>query len=176
VSIIFARVRKGVDPGDVAGRIEDAYVAVDAVARKDIGKSILMTLGDLNRVFIVTVSLAAVLSVFLVWAVFSAIANERSWEIDNARLSPGGHISTIFYGVCRLLGDRCHRVAAERRFHLLAKLYFAEECSVDLHNIERTIISIGKFLAGAGICVVGALGSGTGWKRWRLFWQYGRNK
>jgi putative ABC transport system permease protein len=123
-----------------------------------------MTLGDLNRVFIVTVSLAAVLSVFLVWAVFSAIANERSWEIGIMRAlgARGGHISTIFFTEVLFIGaiGSVIGVAAGTAVSIfLAKNFILlKNVSVDLHILERTLISLVSFLAGAGICVVGALG------------------
>ena len=164
VSIIFARVKKGVDPGAVAGRIEDSFVAVDAVARKDIGKSILLTLRDLNRVFMVTVSLAAILSVFLVWAVFSAIANERSWEIGIMRAlgAREGHISSIFFTEVVFIGaiGSVMGVAAGTAVSVLLGKSFIllKNVSVDLHVLERILIALASFSAGTGVCVVGALG------------------
>lgn len=164
VSIIFARVKKGVDPAAVAGRIEDAFVEVDAVARKDIGKSILLTLRDLNRVFIVTVSLAAVLSVFLVWAVFSAIANERSWEIGIMRAlgARGRHISSMFFAEVLFIGaigSVIGVVAGTAVSVFFAKNFILlRNVSVDLHVLERILISLASFAAGTGLCAVGALG------------------
>ncbi|MFZ2196603.1 MAG: FtsX-like permease family protein, partial [Thermodesulfovibrionales bacterium] len=84
-SVIFAKVKKGTDPYLVAGRIEDSIIEVDVMARKDIGKNLIEALRDINRIFSVTVLLVSILSAFLTWSVFSAIANERSREVGIMR-------------------------------------------------------------------------------------------
>jgi len=164
VSIIFARVKRGEDPSEVAGRIEDSFIEVDAVARKDIGRGILATLRDLNRVFIVTVSLAGVLSIFLVWAVFSAIANERSWEIGIMRAigAREGHVSRLFLAEVLFIGviGSAAGVALGTMVSVfLAKNFMMlKNVQADLGIIERILIASASFAAGTGICVMGALG------------------
>jgi putative ABC transport system permease protein len=164
VSIIFARVNKGVDPSAVAGIIEDSFIEVDAVARKDIGRGILTTLKDLNRIFMVTVALAAVLSIFLVWAIFSAIAGERSWEIGIMRAlgARERHISRIFLsevlfigGIGSIVGIIAGTVVSV----FLAKHFMMlKNVPDDLKIIERLLIALISFSAGTGICIIGALG------------------
>ncbi len=162
-SIFFARVRKGVDPNVVAGKIEDSFIQVDAVARKDIGRNILGTLRDLNRVFIVTVTLAAVLSIFLVWAVFSAIANERSWEIGIMRAigARESHVSRLFLIEVLFIGvtgSLMGIIAGTTISVFLGKHFMMlKNVSADLRTIERIIIGICSLAAGTGICVIGAL-------------------
>ncbi|MHB8881276.1 MAG: ABC transporter permease [Thermodesulfovibrionales bacterium] len=163
ISIIFAKVEKGMDTDKVAGAIEDSIIEVDTVSRKDVGRSILATLKDLNRIFFVTVALASILSIFLVWAVFSAIANERAWEIGIMRAigAQESHISRLFLvevlviGIAgSLIGIVCGTaiaVSLTKGFILLKKV------STDLGLVERSVIALVSLAAGTGICVIGAL-------------------
>ncbi len=163
VSIIFARVKKGADPSKVAGDIEDSFVAVNAVARKDIGRGILGTLKDLNRIFFVTVMLVSVLSIFLVWAVFSAIANERAWEIGIMRAIGARefHISRLFLFevlFIGLIGSILGIVAGTTISLFLAKHFMLlKNVSADLGVVERLLIALFSLAAGTGICVIGAM-------------------
>ncbi|TAN42773.1 MAG: ABC transporter permease [Nitrospirae bacterium] len=163
ISIIFAKVKKGLDPDKVAGDIEDSIIEVDTVSRKDVGRNILATLKDLNRIFFVTVALASILSIFLVWAVFSAIANERAWEIGIMRAigAQESHISRLFLvevlviGITgSIIGIVCGTaiaVSLTKGFILLKKV------STDLGLVERSVIALMSLAAGTGICVIGAL-------------------
>jgi putative ABC transport system permease protein len=163
ISIVFAKVKKGVDPGKVAGEIEDSIIEVDTVSRKDIGKNILGTLKDLNRIFFVTVALASILSIFLVWAVFSAIANERAWEIGIMRAigAQESHISRLFLlevlvigiagSIIGIIFGTVIAVFLAKNFILLKKV------STDLGLMERSVIALFSLAAGTGICVIGAL-------------------
>lgn len=163
ISIIFAKVKNGVDPVKVAGDVTDSVIEVNAVARKDIGKSILDTLRDLNRIFFATVAIASILSIFLVWAVFSAIANERAWEIGILRAigARESHVSRLFLievlfigGVGSVVGI----IAGTAVSVLLAKNFMLlKNVSADLGIWERSIIALCSLVAGTGICVIGAL-------------------
>lgn len=163
ISIMFAKVKRGVDPASVAGEIEDSVIEVDAVARKDIGKNILGTLGDLNRLFFVTVTIASLFSVLLVWAVFSAIANERSWEIGIMRAIGARefHISRLFLievfcigiagSIVGVIAGTAASVFLAKKFMLLKNI------SADLGIMERVLIALISFASGTGICAVGAM-------------------
>lgn len=162
-SVLFLRVKPGVDPAGVARSIEDTIIEVDAVARKDIGKSIISTLKDMARIFSMTVALASLLSLFLVWAVFSAIANERSKEVGIMRAlgAREAHIVKIFFievlmiaaagGVFGILFGSVLSVALAKGFTILKHL------SADLSGFERIGIGVLSFVAGTAICVAGAL-------------------
>jgi len=163
ISIIFARVKKGTDPSKVAGDIGDSIVEVNAVARKDIGRNILGTLKDLNRIFFVTVSMASILSIFLVWAVFSAIANERAWEIGIIRAigARESHVSRLFIAevlFIGLIGSAIGIAAGTTVSVFLAKHFMLlKNVSADLSLPERLFIALFSLVAGTGICMVGAL-------------------
>jgi putative ABC transport system permease protein len=163
ISIIFARVTKGSDPSKVAGDIGDATVEVNAVARKDIGRNILGTLKDLNRIFFVTVAMASILSIFLVWAVFSAIANERSWEIGIMRAigARESHVSRLFIVevlFIGLIGSVIGIAVGTTVSVFLAKHFMLlKNVSADLSLVERLSIASFSLVAGTGICMIGAL-------------------
>jgi putative ABC transport system permease protein len=162
-SVIFAKVKKGADPYQVAGRIEDAIVEVDVMARKDIGKNLITALKDINHIFLVTVLLVSLLSAFLAWSVFSAIANERSREIGIMRAigARETHIVKLFLlevfviggigSVAGILSGTAVSVLLGKSFVMLKSL------STDLSIPERAGIALVSFAFGAGICVLGAL-------------------
>ncbi len=85
ISVIFAKLKKGADPYTVMSEIENNIIELDVVMRKDIGKSLITTLGDISKIFYLTMVLSTVLSLFLVWAIFTAIANERTREVGIMR-------------------------------------------------------------------------------------------
>jgi len=106
ISVIFAKVKPGINPSAVAMEIENSIIEVDVMARKDIGKNIITTLKDMSRIFTMTIALAAVMSFFLVWAIFTAIANERAKEVGIMRAlgAKEGHILRIFLIEVLLIG------------------------------------------------------------------------
>jgi putative ABC transport system permease protein len=111
----------------------------------------------------VTVAIASILSIFLVWAVFSAIANERAWEIGIMRAigARESHVSRLFLievlfigGVGSVVGI----IAGTAVSVLLAKNFMLlKNVSADLGIWERSIIALCSLAAGTGICVIGAL-------------------
>lgn len=163
ISVIFARVERGVDPQEVAGRIEDTIIEVDAVARRDVGKGVLGALGDIGRIFTAFMAIASLLAASLAWAVFSGIANERAREVGILRAigATESHVTRLFLlevvivgalgsalGV--LLGTGLSLVPA-RGFSIMRSI------SAELGGWERVAIAAAGLLAGTAICVVGAL-------------------
>jgi putative ABC transport system permease protein len=163
ISIIFVRAQKGVDPYEIVRDITNATVEVDAVARKDIGKGLINTLRDINRIFYFTMLLSSVLSIFLAWSVFSAIANERSREVGIMRAigAKESHIVKLFFAEVFLIGaiGSIAGIAGGTALSLLlAKSFFIlKNPAADLSVLERILISLSGFAIGTGICVIGAL-------------------
>jgi putative ABC transport system permease protein len=163
ISVIFVRVKPGLDPLRVASAIEDAIIEVDTMARKDIGKSIITTLKDVSRIFSLTMFLASLLSLFLVWSIFSAIANERSREVGIMRAlgAKESHIVRLFFvevlaiaglgGVLGALFGTAFTLVLGNSFSLLRNL------SNDLASAERAGIALASFAVGGVICLAGAL-------------------
>ncbi len=163
ISIVFIKVKPGADPDAVANEIEDSIIEVDTVTRKDVGRGVLTTLRDLKRVFVVAVLIVGLLSVFLVWTVFSAIANERSWEIGIMRAlgARAGHISRLFFieVVCIGCAGSVLGVAAGTTVSVLIIKNFMllKSVPVDLTVPDRILIALLCFTAGTLICAAGAL-------------------
>ncbi len=163
ISIIFAKVKEGFDPYKVAGDITDNILEVNPVARKDIGKSLVNALKDINRIFFITVMIASLLAAFLAWAVFSAIANERAREVGIMRAigAKESHIVKLFVFEVILIGitgSLLGIVSGTALSLLLAKSFtILQKISFDLSITERMFIVFFGLLVGTGICVVGAL-------------------
>lgn len=163
MSIVFARVKKGLDPYAVAAEVENSIIEVDTMARKDMGKSILETLRDLNRIFLVTMVLASVLSVFLVWSVFSAIANERAGEVGIMRAvgATQRQVVRLFFlevfviavagSIIGIMTGTALSVFLSKSFTILKNLPFG------LTYSDRSFIGLISLFLGTAICVAGAL-------------------
>jgi putative ABC transport system permease protein len=164
ISVIFVKVKPGVDPAQVAASVEDNIIEADAMARKDIGKNIITTLKDMSRIFTMTIVLTAVMSFFLVWAIFTAIANERSKEVGIMRAigAKERHIFRIFLIevlVIGLAGSILGILAGTGLSAIFAKTFsIVKQLSTDLSAFERTVIALISFAGGTAICVLGALG------------------
>ncbi|MCC6347571.1 MAG: FtsX-like permease family protein, partial [Nitrospirales bacterium] len=163
ISIVFAKVKNGYDPRKVAGDIEDSLIEVDTVARKDIGKSLINTLRDINRIFSLTVLLASLFSAFLAWAVFSAVVNERSREVGIMRAigARESHVVRIFLAEVILVGiiGSVLGIICGTALSLLLSNTFSimKNISTDLTALDRSVVALAGLVAGTGICVIGAL-------------------
>lgn len=162
ISIIFVKVKSGVDPYEVVRNITNSTVEVDAVARKDIGKGLINTLRDISRIFYITAVLASILSAFLAWSVFSAIANERAREVGIMRAigAKESHIVRLFLTEVFVLGAVGSIIGIAGGMALsvlLAKSFtIMKSLSTDLSAIERVFIAAAGFAIGTAICVFGA--------------------
>ena len=164
ISVIFVRVKPGVDPARVAARIEDSIIEVDTMTRKDIGRSLIATLKDMSRIFTLTIALAAIMAFFLVWAIFTAIANERTKEVGIMRAlgARQSHILKVFLFEVVVIGFIGSALGIVLGTALSASLSggfsVVKHLSTELSAAERTAIAVLSFLAGTGICILGALG------------------
>jgi len=163
ISVILVKVKPGVDPASVAASVEDNIIEADAMARKDIGKNIISTLKDISRIFTLMVVLASVLSFFLVWAIFTAIANERSKEVGIMRAigAKESHILKLFFievFVIGIAGSLIGIVAGMGMSAALVKGFaIVKQLSTELSIGEQAVIAAVSFLGGTVICVLGAL-------------------
>jgi len=165
ISLIFVKLKEGLDSEQMGRKVENEILEVDVISRNDIGKRIIATLKDINRVFLITIVLASVLSVFLTWTIFSAIVNERAREIGIMRAigARGSHIVRMFVVEVLMIGvlgsvagialGTYLSVALSRMFELL------RDMAASLTMIERVEISLLGIGVGVLICVVGALSS-----------------
>jgi putative ABC transport system permease protein len=163
VSVVFARVEAGVDPARVAGLVEDTLVEVDAVARRDVGQTVLRALGDVSRMFLVTFALAAVLAACLAWAVFSGVASERAREVGLMRAMGAreSYVSRLFLLEVLLVGAVGSAVGVlcgtGLSFLLVKGFALLRNAPVDLAVTDRLAVAALGLVVGTGVCVLGAL-------------------
>lgn len=163
ISILFVKVKKGYDPYKVARDIEDNIVEVDTMARRDIGKNIVNSLRDINSIFILSLLVSSLLSVFLTWAIFSAIVNERRREVGIMRAMGAKtiHVTGLFLIevlIIAVIGSSLGVVSGTLLSLSLSKSFnLLRTLSTDLTLIQRLIIAILSFLAGTTISAAGAL-------------------
>ncbi len=163
ISIIFAKVKPGYDPSHVGDLVEDDIVEVDVIARSDLGKKLLSILGDINKIFLITIVLSAILTILLVWAIFSAIANERAKEIGIMRSigAKESHIVKLFLLevlVLGLLGSLIGVVMGSYMSVVLADSFsLIKNISAGLSVAAQVLTGFAGMVAGSSICVAGAM-------------------
>ncbi|KPK28048.1 MAG: hypothetical protein AMJ61_03640 [Desulfobacterales bacterium SG8_35_2] len=163
ISIIFTKIKKGYDPDFVGRVLEGEIPEVDVVARSDMGEKFINTLADINKIFLLTTVLASVLTTFLVWAIFSAIANERSKEIGIMRAlgAKESHIVKLYLIevlVLGLLGSLVGVMAGTYLSALLAGSFsLLKNISAGLTVNQQTVIALVGLVVGTSICVTGAM-------------------
>jgi putative ABC transport system permease protein len=143
--------------------LEGEIPEVDVVARSDMGEKFINTLADINKIFLLTTVLASVLTTFLVWAIFSAIANERSKEIGIMRAlgAKESHIVKLYLIevlVLGLLGSLVGVMAGTYLSALLAGSFsLLKNISAGLTVNQQTVIALVGLVVGTSICVTGAM-------------------
>jgi putative ABC transport system permease protein len=163
ISVIFAKLKKGADPYRVMSAIEDTIIEADVVMRKDIGKGLINMLRDISNIFLITMALSTALSLFLVWAIFTAIANERSREVGIMRAlgAKEKHVVRLFIfevlalgsagSIAGITGGTALSLLMAKSFSILKNL------PADLDVPDRIAIGLAGLLFGITICILGAL-------------------
>jgi putative ABC transport system permease protein len=165
ISLMFVKIKEGLDPYTVGAKIESEIVEVDIIQRSEMGGSIVATLKDINRIFLITIVLASVLSMFLTWTIFTAIVNERAREVGIMRAigAKGSHIVAMFMIEVFLLGFAGSIVGIVAGNYLsltLSKIFtLLRDMAATLTLVERIEVSMLGLAVGVGICVIGALSS-----------------
>ena len=163
ISIIFTKLKKGYDPSYVGRVLEGEIPEVDVMERSDMGAKFINTLADINKIFLLTTVLASVLTTFLVWAIFSAIANERSKEIGIMRAlgAKENHIVKLYLLevlVLGLFGSIIGVLAGTYLSFLLADSFsLLKNISAGLTSGQQISIALVGLVVGTAICVTGAM-------------------
>lgn len=163
ISVIFIRLEDGLDPDYMGRVIEGQIVQVDVVTRSSMGVRWLSTLADINTIFLVTISLSSVLTIFLVWSIFTAIANERIREIGimraiGARQSQVVKLFFLEANLLGLLGSLLGVVGGTwLSAHLASGFTLMSSISAGLEPNQQLAIAGLGMLVGAGVCLAGAL-------------------
>jgi putative ABC transport system permease protein len=85
ISIIFMKVKKGVNPENVVAKIRNINPRLGILTRGSIGSDIRATLNDILKVFSITILISSLLSILLAWSTFTALTNERRREVGILR-------------------------------------------------------------------------------------------
>ncbi|MDR9500636.1 MAG: ABC transporter permease [Desulfurivibrionaceae bacterium] len=163
ISIIFLKIKEGLDIDRVVAKIRDINPRLGIMTRGNIGADVRTTLSDIVRVFTITIFISSLLATLLAWSTFSALANERRREVGILRalgaqkrhivtlfLSEAFFISIIGAGVGIFLGHYLiYLLAAD--FHLLGTLSGHSWLS----SQNMAVSGIGC-LTGVVICLTGA--------------------
>jgi putative ABC transport system permease protein len=165
ISVIFVKVKNGYDPLQVSRKIEGAIIEVDTIERNDMGNKIITALTDIKNIFLITISLAFMLSAFLAWTVFSAIVNERSREVGimKAMGARNSDIVIMFTLEILILGIFGSVVGilfgTYLSLHLSSLFSLIKDMAASLSVLQRVEIGLLGIVAGSGICMLGALSS-----------------
>jgi putative ABC transport system permease protein len=171
ISVVFAKVEQGRDPQAIARTIEDTIVETDTVARRDVGRSVLDALRDIERMFVVTFVLATILAGGLAWSVFSGVANERAKEVAVMRAlgATPRHVMGLFLLEVVLIGVAGSAIGVAGGAGLSSGLVGAftilRNASAALSFAQSAAIGAAGLAIGLGICVVGALAPLHGTRR-----------
>ena len=163
ISIIFTKVRTGYDPYRVGRAVEGEIVEVDVIARKDIGKNIIAALQDMRHIFSLLIVATSLLSLFLAWSIFSAIASERSREVGIMRAlgAKESHVVALFLIEVLAVGvaGSAVGVALGSALSLLLEKNYAivKTLSGGLYPLDRLFIAIAGLCTGVAVCAAGAL-------------------
>jgi putative ABC transport system permease protein len=163
ISVIFVKIKPGADLYKVMSEIENTLIEVDVVMRKDVSKSLITTLGDIRKIFYLTMILSTMLSLFLAWSIFTAIANERAREVGIMRAlgAKEKHVVKLFLVevlVLGALGSIAGIFSGTGLSLLMAKNFsILKNLPVDLTLTLRTGIAAAGLFFGTGICALGAL-------------------
>ena len=163
VSIIFIRVREGVETAKVVRDIREINPRIGIMTRGDIGAGVRNTLRDILRVFSITILISATLAILLAWSTFTAMTNERRREVGILRAigARQSHIlkiflleATIISAMGGLLGIAAGHALIRYLagdFNLLKKL-----SAVATLNAGTLLLSLFALLAGIAVCLIGA--------------------
>ena len=163
VSIIFIKVKEGVNVDELVATIRNINPVIGIMTRGSIGADVRHTLADIMRIFSVTILISTGLAILLAWSGFSALANERRREVGILRaigarrnqvirlfLTEALIISTMGGVLGVLLGHYLIHYLADG-FHLVNRLEAATTISV-----QTLLFSLLGILGGILVCLLGA--------------------
>jgi putative ABC transport system permease protein len=162
ISVIFVRLKEGYKSHLVGRKIDGLFPEVDAIPRGEIGEDIKGDLMDINKIFTISIFYSAVFSIFLAWAIFSAIVNERRREIGLMRAMGAKrlHIFKLFISEAAFIGGAGGVLGVVLGNYIVNRMAedfrLLENLSQALDTNTRIMISIFGFLGGIFVCVFGA--------------------
>lgn len=164
ISIVFIKVRQGVDEDTLVAKIRNIDPNIGIMTRGSIGADIRSTLKDIIRIFTITILISSLLATLLAWSTFTAIGNERKREVGILRAigARRSHIMHLFLSEALMIsciggilgifiGHYLLQYLAED-FHLLTRIG-----GVGYFSFSNVLISFFGMLSGCLVCLAGAL-------------------
>lgn len=164
ISIVFLKLKEGVDPQEAMATIRSVDPRVGLMTRGSIGKDIRATLRDIIRIFAITIMIASTLSILLAWSTFTAITNERRREVGILRAIGASrrHIIRMFVieaGIISLLGGLIGVAAGHLLLNILARDFtlMSRLGNLPVTSPASLLLSLLAIIVGAGACLIGAI-------------------
>jgi putative ABC transport system permease protein len=164
ISIIFLKLKAGVDLDEVVRKIRSISPNMGLMTRGSIGKDVRTTLGDIIRIFTITILIASTLAILLAWSTFTAMTNERRREVGilQAIGASRKHIITMFMAeaaIISLLGGIIGVIAGHLLLNYLAADFnlLTRLGNVSITSTSSIMLSLLAMTLGAGACLIGAI-------------------
>lgn len=164
ISIIFLKLKEGINPDDVVRKIAKINPTIGIMTRGSIGGDVRATLKDILRIFTITILTSSFLSVLLAWSTFTALANERKKEVGIMRAigARKSHIMKMFLieaVIISLIGGLTGVGIGHYMIHYLIKDFNLLSRLDILTSITPTnlIISAIALVIGIAVCLTGAM-------------------
>ncbi|MGV1098892.1 ABC transporter permease [Thiovibrio sp. JS02] len=163
ISIIFLKVKEGIDPEMVVAKIRTINPRLGIMTRGNIGAGVRTTLKDIVRIFSITIFIASLLAVLLAWSTFTALANERRREVGILRAigATRAHIMKIFLSealIISTIGGLIGTALGHYLIHYLSRdfVLLARLSKVAAFGGDTVLISLIAVAAGIAVCLLGA--------------------
>jgi putative ABC transport system permease protein len=164
ISIVFLKLKEGVDIDDAVATIRNVNPTVGLMTRGSIGKDVRSTLKDIVRIFTITILIASTLSILLAWSTFTAMTNERKREVGilQAIGARRDHIIKMFLNeaaIISILGGLIGILAGHLLLYYLAADFslLTRLGGVSITSLGSIALSFVSLLLGVGACLTGAI-------------------
>lgn len=164
ISIIFLKLKAGIDLDDAVATIRSVNPSVGLMTRGSIGKDVRSTLKDIIRIFTITILIASTLALLLAWSTFTAMTNERKREVGILRAIGAcrAHIIKMFMveaGIISLFGGGIGVVAGHLLLNYLAADFnlLSRLGDVSITSPVSILLSFFAVVLGSGVCLLGAI-------------------
>lgn len=164
ISIVFLKLKDGVDLDDAVAAIRSVNPSVGLMTRGSIGKDVRSTLNDIIRIFTITILIASSLAVLLAWSTFTAMTNERKREVGILRAigARRTHIIKMFLGeaaIISLLGGITGVISGHLLLNYLAADFnlLSRLGEISITSPSSIMLSLLAIVMGGGVCLLGAV-------------------
>lgn len=164
ISIVFLKLKEGVNMDDAVAMIGSVNPSVGLMTRGSIGKDVRTTLGDIIRIFTITIAIASTLAILLAWSTFTAMTNERKREVGilQAIGACRKHIIKMFIAeaaIISLLGGFIGVIAGHLLLNYLAADFnlLTRLGDISITSPASIIISLLAMGLGGAACLLGAI-------------------